>query len=326
MNLFAFQSCVKRSVELDSPCTVSLCVNDKCCGFTCLRRDIAPAFTLASPGERHLESAWTVVSVWWPAVPLAVVRYPLRLSLSLQLCRWSGHNKDAWPLLLLVLFFKESCLFEGRNTWIRHARESECDDLTLRGEIVQKSWTAHLCGDREEAEAADGSSLQIYWSEIEFCCVWRGSESQLFAFRGSLQSFRLNNAALKWPFGTGSSCALWHRRARHGNSWLWWQASSSAWLREKERHTHTRRDPHAHMNTEAREREKRERDQERARDTSSFSCSQLRSDVSRFSLVSSCWLTSKGSLFGTTPHVCVCVRARACLRIKWEQLFQQWIR
>ena len=49
--------------ELDSPCIVSLCVNDKCCGFTCLRRDIAPAFTLASPGERHLESAWTVVSV-----------------------------------------------------------------------------------------------------------------------------------------------------------------------------------------------------------------------------------------------------------------------
>ena len=51
------------SEELDSPGTVSLCVNDKCCGFTCLRRDIAPAFTLASPGERHLESAWTVVSV-----------------------------------------------------------------------------------------------------------------------------------------------------------------------------------------------------------------------------------------------------------------------
>lgn len=47
-----------------SPCTVSRCVNDKCCGFTCLRRDIAPAFTLASPGERHLESAWTVVSVF----------------------------------------------------------------------------------------------------------------------------------------------------------------------------------------------------------------------------------------------------------------------
>lgn len=47
----------------NSPGTVSLCVNDKCCGFTCLRRDIAPAFTLASPGERHLESACTVVSV-----------------------------------------------------------------------------------------------------------------------------------------------------------------------------------------------------------------------------------------------------------------------
>ena len=50
-------------MKLSSPCIVSLCVNDKCCGFTCLRRDIAPAFTLASPGERHLESAWTVLSV-----------------------------------------------------------------------------------------------------------------------------------------------------------------------------------------------------------------------------------------------------------------------
>lgn len=52
----------KDMTEINSP-IVSRCVNDKCCGFTCLRRDIAPAFTLASPGERHLESAWTVVSV-----------------------------------------------------------------------------------------------------------------------------------------------------------------------------------------------------------------------------------------------------------------------
>lgn len=41
---------------------VSLCDKDKCCGFPCLRRDIALAFTLASPGDLHLNESAAPVS------------------------------------------------------------------------------------------------------------------------------------------------------------------------------------------------------------------------------------------------------------------------
>lgn len=129
----------ERVKILTSPCIVSLCVNDKCCGFTCLRRDIAPASTLASPGERHLESAWTVVSVLSgsrvPDFPLPFV-FPCCFSQSLagtlirlfflffSFCFWKDHQSDSSAIRMEDRSVHGVLLrLGGSNTWIKDAKK-----------------------------------------------------------------------------------------------------------------------------------------------------------------------------------------------------------
>lgn len=65
---------------------ISLC--DKCCGFPCLRRDIALAFTLASPGELH----W-FGGMCWGGDPPRLFFFPLSSSSSLSSSSFKKKNK-----------------------------------------------------------------------------------------------------------------------------------------------------------------------------------------------------------------------------------------
>lgn len=73
---------------------ISLC--DKCCGFPCLRRDIALAFTLASPGELH----W-FGGMCWGADPPPLF-FPLYSSSSLSSSSFKKIKNEKKSLLFVA--------------------------------------------------------------------------------------------------------------------------------------------------------------------------------------------------------------------------------